>query len=142
MKKMWDLYLILDFLPVAFVYRSYSDKVYDISGVGKKNCLTTSSLGWKTVMSLGQDEHLYIFSHQNTRCFIRGPCHGGRVGPNIQEFNSSLCTESEAILQNHWKSNSDDFSKLMQDYEKYRCVERTNWKRIMTKRQEVITVID
>ena len=94
---MWDPYLRLDLLSVAFIYRrcsdknyDISDKNYDISEFGMKDCSTTPSLGWKLMMSLGQDEPFYTYNHQCTRHFIREACYGGIVGANIQEFNSSL----------------------------------------------------
>ena len=75
-----------------------------------------SSLGWKLMMSLGQDEPIHTNNHQYTQHFIREACYGGRVGAKIQEFMSSLCTEIKIILQNLLKSNLQDNCNLMQEY--------------------------
>ena len=64
------------------------------------------------MMSLGQGEPIYTYSHQNTRQFIREAGYGGRVGGEIQEFNSCLCTVILTILQNHKKSDSQEFLEL------------------------------
>ena len=80
-------YLRLNGLSLAFFYRTYSDKFYDVTEFGMKGCLTMSSLGWKPNMSLGQDKSIYTNTDQNTRHFIREACYGGGVEVNIQEFN-------------------------------------------------------
>ena len=84
---MWDPYLRLDVLSLAFIYRRSSDKFIDISEFGMKDCLTISSLEWKVMMSLGQAEPIHTYGHQYTRHFIRETCYGGRVGARIQESN-------------------------------------------------------
>ena len=114
-KYTWDPYLRLHVLSLAFIYRRYSDKIYDIIEFGTKGCLTTSFLGWKLKISLGQDEPIYTYNHQCTQYFVREACYRGRVGAKIQEVNSSLCTEIKTILQNHLKSNSQDIFNLMQE---------------------------
>ena len=45
------------------------------------------------MMSLAQDEPIYICTHQHPRDFIREAFYGRRVGVNIQEFKSSVCAE-------------------------------------------------
>ena len=68
---MWDQYLRLDVLSFAFTYRGQSDKNYKFGEFGIKDCLQTSSLAWKLMMSLGQGEPIYTYSNQCTRHFIR-----------------------------------------------------------------------
>ena len=108
----------LDFLSLAFTYRRYFDDFLDFSEFGIKDCLTTSSLGWKLLMSLGQEETPHTYNHQYTRYFIREAGYRGRVGSNIREPNSShsiLCTEIQRILQNHLKSNSQHICNVMRE---------------------------
>ena len=81
-----------------------------------KSWLTISSLGRKLMMSLGQGEPIYTFTDQNIPQFIKEAGYGGRVGKNIPEFISSLCTENETILENILKSNSRDNCKLKQEH--------------------------
>ena len=54
-----------------------------------KDCLTVSSLPWKLMMSLGQDEPIHTNTHPYTRLFIREAFYGGTVGAIFQEFESS-----------------------------------------------------
>ena len=84
-----------------------------------KDCLTTSSLAWKLMMSLGQHEPIYTYNHQYTRHFIREACDGRRVGANVQKFISSLSSEIRTIFQNLLKSCSEDICNLMQEYKKF-----------------------
>ena len=56
---MWEPFLRLDVLSLAFMYRRYSDELYDITEFDMKDCLTISSLGWELMMSVGQDEPIY-----------------------------------------------------------------------------------
>ena len=94
---MWDLFLRSDVLFLAFIYRRYSDKFSDISEFGLKDFLTTSSLGWELLMSLGQDEPVYTYTDQYTRFFKREVCFGGKVAANKQELKSKLKQFFETI---------------------------------------------
>ena len=60
---MWDPYLRSDHLRLAFVFRRYSDNIYDISEFDVKDCLTITSLCWKSRMSPGRDDPIYIKTH-------------------------------------------------------------------------------
>ena len=73
------------------------------------------------MLSLGQDEPLYTYTDHHTRHFIREGCYGGRIATNIQEFNSSICTGTSAILQKHSKSNSKNIFKLTEEFR--RCID-------------------
>ena len=50
---MWDPFLRLDVLSLAFIYRRFSNKIYDNIEFDMKDCLKTLSLGRKIKMSLG-----------------------------------------------------------------------------------------
>ena len=78
---------------LGFLYRKLSVESFGICEYGMKDFLTTSFLRWKLMMSLGQDEPIFTYSHRYKRHIIKEACYGGTVGANIQEFNSSLCTE-------------------------------------------------
>ena len=85
-KYLWDTYLRLDILSLTFIYRRYSYNIYDIRDFGMKYCWTTLSLGWKLMMSLGQNEPFYTYNHQHTRNLKSEACCGARVWANIQLF--------------------------------------------------------
>ena len=89
----------LDVLSLAFIHRRYTDKIYDLSRFGMRDCLATSSQGWKLRLSLGQYELVYTDDHQYTRHFLKETCYGGSVGANIEEYNSSLCTEIQQFFE-------------------------------------------
>ena len=68
----------------------------------------------------------YIDNHQNTRQFIREACYGGRVGTNIQEINSSRCSE---ILRNHLRSCSEGICNLRQEVTKWIDVSNEDYRK-------------
>ena len=101
-ETMWGPYLRLAVLSLAFIYRRYSDKNYDITESGMEYCWTTSFLGWKLKMSPGRDEPIYIYNNHYKQHFIRETCYRGRVGAKIQETNSRLYSEIETGLPIIW----------------------------------------
>ena len=113
------LFLRLDVLSLAFIYRRFSYETYDISEFGIKDCLTTTCLGWKNFTFSSQDEAIYTYSYQYTRHFITEKCYGGRTAAYIQDFRSSTHARILENLPEHLKSNSRDICNLRQEYKKY-----------------------
>ena len=66
-----------------------------------KDCLTLSSVGWKLMRSLGQDEPIYTYSHPYTRLYLRQDCYGGRAGANILEFESTAIRQFLNVIRSH-----------------------------------------
>ena len=83
------------------------------------DCSTISSLGRNLLISLGQDEPVYIFSHQNSRYLLVEARYGGRVGANIREFELNAITRISKVIRSHLKSNGEDVCTLMGIYEKH-----------------------
>ena len=92
-KEVRDPYSRLDALSLAFIYRGYSAEINAISEFGTKDCLTTSSRGWKLLMSLGQDEPINTFNYQYTRHFLKEACYAGRVESIIKAFDPIFVLE-------------------------------------------------
>ena len=68
---------------------------------------------------MGQEEPIYKYNNQNTRHFTREACYAEKNWADVQEFTSSLCSESETFLQNLSKSNSKDICYSLQEYKKF-----------------------
>ena len=117
--SIWDTCLRLDILTLAFINRRSSDKKYDISESVMKDCLTTSSLGWKLMMSLGQDEAIYTSTHSYSEHFPPEHCYGGTVGAKVREFESTALTKNLNVIKSHLKSNAEDIFTLMEQFENY-----------------------
>ena len=129
----------MDILSVALTRRRFSDKLYDIADFGKKDCLTISSLSWKQMTSLGQDEPVHTYTHPYTRHFIKEACYGERVGADIQDFESCANTNVNLTRSNllglklprDWKtistSNKDDICNLLHEYKIYINVYLKKW---------------
>ena len=89
-ESMWDPYLRVDVLSLAFFVEDSLKNFMILVKSLRRILQTISSLGWKQIKSLCRNEPFYIYSHEDTRNFIREACYAARVGAKIQQFNSSL----------------------------------------------------
>ena len=62
-QPIWEPYLRIDVLSVAFIYRQGSDKFHDFAELISRVCLPNSSLGWKIRRYSGQVENFFTYSH-------------------------------------------------------------------------------
>ena len=60
----WEPYLRMDILTLAFIHARYSMNIQSITGLGMKDCLSLPSLGWKYFNSqrCEDDEPLYSYT--------------------------------------------------------------------------------
>ena len=83
---------------ISLQYRGYSAEINAISEFGTKDCLTTSSRGWKLLMSLGQDEPIYTSNYQYTRHFLKEACYARRVESITKDFDPIFVLELKQFL--------------------------------------------
>ena len=77
-----------------------------------KDCSSIFSLGWKLMMSLGQDEPIQTYINPYRRHFAREVCYGGRVG-NIPEFEKTAITPILIVIRYHLYSNTGYICNLI-----------------------------
>ena len=65
-----------------------------------KNCSTFPSLGWKLMISLGQNETFYTYTYPYRKYFLGKTCYGGRHGANNKDLESCANKEQLRILLN------------------------------------------
>ena len=103
LKHIWEPYLKLDVLCLAFIYARHSMEMQKMSGFGIKDCLTEASLGWKCFGTYNKNKEFYTFNDKYVRDFIRKSIKGGRVGAFNRYFESKQCEEILNIIKNHLK---------------------------------------
>ena len=116
---MWDPYLRLYFVTIAFIYREHPAKIYDISGFAMKDSLAVCSLGWRLMTSHGQDEPIHTYSYSHTRHFSRETCYGGKVGANFQQTESSPNTQFMNVILSILGLEGDAICKIVQEHKEY-----------------------
>ena len=79
LRHIWEPYLKVDVLSLAFIYDRHSMEMHNMSGLGIKDCLTEASLGWKRSGTYNKDREIYTFNEKYVRDFIRKSIKGGRV---------------------------------------------------------------
>ena len=55
LRRIWEPYLKLDVLCLAFIYARHSMEMQKMSGFGIKDCLTEAILGWKCFGTYNKD---------------------------------------------------------------------------------------
>ena len=68
---------------------------------------------------LGQDEHLYTYSHPYNIYRSIEARYGGRVGANIREFDLNAITPISKVISSHLNSNGGGVCFLMEIYQKH-----------------------
>ena len=69
-RHIWELYLKLGVLCLAFIYARHSIEMQKMSGFVIKDCLTEASLGWKCFGTYNKDRKFYTFNDKYLRYFI------------------------------------------------------------------------
>ena len=62
LRQVWEPYLELDVLCLAFIYVRHSMEMQKMSGFGIKDCLVEASLGWKCFGTYSKDRDFYTFN--------------------------------------------------------------------------------
>ena len=128
LSHIWEPYLKLDVLCLAFIYARHSMEMQKMSGFGIKDCLTEASLGWKCFGTYNKDREFYTFNDKYVRDFIRKTIKGGRVGAFNRYFESNQFDKIMSTIKKHLKINDNEISNIIDKYLKY----------INTKRDEFI----
>ena len=77
LRHIWEPYLKLDVLCLAFIYARHSIEMQKMSGFGIKDCLKDASLGWKSFGTYNKDREFYNFNKNYVRYFNRKSVKGG-----------------------------------------------------------------
>ena len=128
LKHIWEPYLKLDVLCLAFIYARHSIEMQKMSGFGIKDCLTEASLGWKCFGTYNKNKEFYTFYDKYVRDFIRKSIKGGRVGAFNRYFESNQCEEILNIIKKHLKINNNEISNIIEEYLKFINIEREEFK--------------
>ena len=89
LRHIWEPYLHLDVLCLAFIHARKSMKTPNKSGFGVKDCLTEASLGCKCFRTFKKDRKLYTMNDEYDRDFIGRSIKGGRVAALNRYFESN-----------------------------------------------------
>ena len=71
LRHVWEPYLKLDVLCLAFIYARHSIEMQKMSGFGIKDFLTEANLGWKCFGTYNKDREFHTFNGKYVRNFIR-----------------------------------------------------------------------
>ena len=97
LRPIWEPYLRLDVLCLAFIYARHPMEMQKMSGFGIKDCLTEASLSWKCFGTYNKDREYYTFNDNYVRDSIRRNIKGGRVGAFNRFFESNQCEEIQIL---------------------------------------------
>ena len=128
LKHIWEPYLKLDVLCLAFIYARHSMEMPKMSSFGIKDCLAEASLGWKCFGTYIKDREFYTFNNKYVRDFIRISIKGGKVTALNRYFESSQCEEILNIIKKHLKINDNEISNIFDKYLKYINNKRNEFK--------------
>ena len=101
LRHIWEPYLKLDVLCLAFINARHSKEMLKKSGFGIEDCLTEASLGRKCFGTYNKDREFYTFNDKYVRDSVRRSIKGGRVAALNRYFESSQCDEILNIIKNH-----------------------------------------
>ena len=105
LKKIWEPYIKLVVLVLAFIYARHSTETQIMSGFGLKDCLTEASLGWKCFGTYDKDREIYTFDDKFVRDLMRRSIKGGRVAALNRQFKWNQCDEILDTIEK-FKNNS------------------------------------
>ena len=103
LKHVWEPYLRLDVLCLAFKNARHSKEMQKMSISGIEDCLTEASLGWKCFGTYKEDREFYTFKDKYVRDIIRKSIKGGRVAAFNRYFKSNQCEEIPNTIQKQFK---------------------------------------
>ena len=124
----WEPYLKLDVLCLAFVYCRHSMEMQKMSGFGVKDCLSEAILGWKCFGRYNKDREFYTFNDKYVRDFIRKSIKGGRCGVYNRYFKSNQCEEILNTIKENLEINHNQISNKVDDFLKYINTKRDGFK--------------
>ena len=128
LRHVWEPYLKLDVLCLAFIFARHSMEMQKMSRFGIKDCLTEASLGWKCFGTYNKDREFYTFNDKYVRDFIRKSIRGGRVAALNRYLESNQCEEILNTIKKHLKINDNEISKIIDEYLKYINIKREEFK--------------
>ena len=93
----------------------------EITGFGKKDCLSLPGIGWKSFNSLRteEDEPEYTYKDKYMRSFARQSIKGGRVCGLKQFFKSKVCDSILKIITEELNVKRNFFD-IREAYLKYK----------------------
>ena len=124
----WEPYLKLDVLCLAFIYARPSMEMQKMSGFCMKNCSTEASSGWKCFGTYNKDREFYTFNDKYVRNFLHKSNKGGRVGGYIRHSESNQCEEILNTIKNYLKIYDNEISNIVDQYLKYIIIKRDEFK--------------
>ena len=128
LRQVWEPYLELDVLCLAFIYVRHSMEMQKMSGFGIKDCLVEASLGGKCFGTYSKDRDVYTFNDKKVRDFIRQSIQGGKVAALNRYFESNQCEEKLNITKKHLKLNDNEISNKVDEFLNYINTERDEFK--------------
>ena len=128
LRHVWEPYLNLDVLCLAFMYAKHSKEMQKMTGFDIKDCLTEASLGWKCFGTYNKAREFYTFNVRSVRVFKRKPIKSGRCGAYKRYFESSQCEEILNTILKHLRKKDKEVSKIIDEYIKYIITKRDEFK--------------
>ena len=128
LRHIWEPYLKLDLLCLAFMYARHSIEMPVISASGIKDCLIEASLGWKCFGTYNKDREFYTFNDKYVRNFIHNSIKGGRVGAFNRYFESNQSEEILNTIKKHLKIKDNEILFIVDEYLRYINTQRDKFK--------------
>ena len=124
LRHIWEPYLKLDVLCLAFIYARNSLEKQIVSEFGIKACLTEASLGWKCFGTSNKDSDFCTFDDKYIRDFIRKTIKAGRIAPLHRYFESNQCDKTLNTIEIHLRINGNEISKKVDENLNYIIIKR------------------
>ena len=99
LRHIWEPYLKLHELCLAFVYARHSMEMQKRSGFGIKDCLTEATLGWKRFGTYNYDREFNTFNDKYVRDLVRKLIEGGKLAALNRYLESNQCEEILNIIE-------------------------------------------
>ena len=138
LRHIWEPYLKLDVLCLAFIYARHSMEMQKMSGFGNKDCLTEASLAWKCFGTHNKDREFYTSNDEYARDFLRKSIKGGRVAAFNRYFESNQCENILNTIKKHLKTNDNENSNIVDEYLKNISAKPDVFKLKFEKRKKII----
>ena len=104
LRHVWEPYLKLDVLCLAFRNARHSTEMQKMSGFGIKDCLTEARSAWKCFGTYKKDRGYYTFNDKYLREFIRKSNKSGKVAAFNRYFKSNQCEEISNTIKKTFKN--------------------------------------
>ena len=127
LRHIWEPYLRLNVLCLAFIYARYSMEMQSMSGFGIKDCLTEAILRWKCFGTYNKDPEFYTLNDKYVRDFVRRSKKGGRCGLFKRYFESKQFDEIMLTIEKHLKIDDNEVSNILDEYLKYINTQRAEF---------------